>query len=134
MPKVISNYFEPFLGSGSVLFYVLRQQLGNKITIRNRIVASDFNKDLINFFKVLQRAPMELNTIFVNRFVFPFNRLKSKEAKKFFYYEIRRDFNLNLGDHGVKHAARFLFLNKTCFGSLFRVNSNGFLMCRLEIE
>jgi site-specific DNA-adenine methylase len=66
MPKVISNYYEPFLGSGSVLFYVLQQQLNGNVTIRNNIVVSDFNGDLINFFKKLQQTPMGLYVIFDN--------------------------------------------------------------------
>jgi len=126
IPKVISNYYEPFLGSGSVLLYVLQQQLNNNITIRNKIVASDFNEDLINFFRVLQQTPLELYTIFANRFVLPFNNLERNKAKKGFYYEVRSDFNLSLGDPSVKQAARFLFLNKISYGSLFRVNSKGF--------
>jgi len=126
MPKVVSTYFEPFLGSGSFLFYVLQQQLNHKITIRNKIVASDFNADLINFFQTLQRAPLNLNATFVNSFVLPFNRLKSKEAKKLFYNEVKADFNKHLGFPSIQQAARFLFLNKTCYGSMFRVDSNGF--------
>jgi len=126
MPKSINNYYEPFLGSGSVLFYVLQQKLNGAITIRDNIIVSDFNGDLINFFKKLQQTPAGLYTIFANEFVIPFNSLENIEAKKSFYYEVRAAFNLNLGDPSVKQAARFLFLNKTSYGSLFRVNSRGF--------
>ncbi len=126
IPKVISNYYEPFLGSGSVLFYVLRQQLKNNITIRNNIIVSDLNEELINFFKALQQTPMALYTIFVKKFVLPYNGLENIKAKKSFYYEVRSAFNLSLGDPSVEQAARFLFLNKTSYGSLFRVNSVGF--------
>jgi DNA adenine methylase len=69
---------------------------------------------------------VELYTIFANNFVLPYNSLKSNQAKKVFYYKVRSDFNLNLGSPRVKQAARFLFLNKTSYGSLFRVNSKGF--------
>ena len=86
IPKVISNYYEPFLGSGSVLFYVLRQQLKNNITIRNNIIVSDLNEELINFFKALQQTPMALYTIFVKKFVLPYNGLENIKAKKNFYY------------------------------------------------
>jgi DNA adenine methylase len=48
------------------------------------------------------------------------------KTKKKFYYEVRSDFNSNLGDPKIEQVARFLFLNKTCFCGLFRVNSKGF--------
>ena len=87
---------------------------------------SDFNKDLINFFIVLQQTPIELCSIFTNSFVSLYNNLENDEAKKKFYYDVRSDFNLNLGVFNLEQSARFLFLNKTSFGGLFRVNSKGF--------
>ena len=120
------NYYEPFLGSGSILLHVLQQQSEGKITIKSNIFASDFNKDLINFFIVLQQTPIELCSIFTNSFVSLYNNLENDEAKKKFYYDVRSDFNLNLGVFNLEQSARFLFLNKTSFGGLFRVNSKGF--------
>jgi len=69
---------------------------------------------------------MGLYVIFANEFVIPFNSLQNTEAKKNFYYKVRSDFNHNLGESSVKQEARFLFLNKTSYGGLFRVNSKGF--------
>jgi DNA adenine methylase len=126
MPKEINNYYEPFLGSGSVLLYVMQQQMCSKIKILNNVVACDFNEDLINFFKKLQRAPLELHSEFNNELIMPFNCLQSFEDKKTFYELVRSDFNANLGLSCVTQAARFLFLNKTCFGGKFSVNSKGF--------
>ena len=120
------NYYEPFLGSGSVLLHVLQQQSEGKITIKSNIFASDFNKDLINFFIVLQQTPIELCSIFTNSFVSLYNNLENDEAKKKFYYDVRSDFNLNLGVFNLEQSARFLFLNKTCFRGLFRLGPNGF--------
>jgi DNA adenine methylase len=125
IPNVILNYYEPFLGSGSVLLYVLQQQLKGNITILNNVVVSDFNGELINFFKVLQQYPVALYNVFNNSFVLPYNSLESNEAKKSFYYGVRSDFNSCLGSFSIKQAARFLFLNKTSYGGLFRVNSKG---------
>nr|AEI29473.1 DNA adenine methylase [Emiliania huxleyi]UPY84876.1 DNA adenine methylase [Emiliania huxleyi]UPY84979.1 DNA adenine methylase [Emiliania huxleyi] len=126
LPNSIVNYYEPFLGSGSILLHVLQQQSEGKITIKSNIFASDFNKDLINFFIVLQQTPIELCSIFTNSFVSLYNNLENDEAKKKFYYDVRSDFNLNLGVFNLEQSARFLFLNKTSFGGLFRVNSKGF--------
>lgn len=126
LPNSIVNYYEPFLGSGSVLLHVLQQQSEGKITIKSNIFASDFNKDLINFFIVLQQTPTSLCSIFTNSFVSLYNNLENDEAKKKFYYDVRSDFNLNLGVFNLEQSARFLFLNKTSFGGLFRVNSKGF--------
>jgi len=56
---------------------------------------SDFNKDLINFFIVLQQTPIELCSIFTNSFVSLYNNLENDEAKKKFYYDVRSDFNLS---------------------------------------
>ena len=128
IPKVIDNYYEPFLGSGSVLLYVLQQQLNGNVTIRNDIVVSDSNNHLINFFNVLQKNPGALISFYYHVLVSPFKRLKTTEARKEFFYGVRSDFNQNLYNHRHtdKQAARFLFLNKTSYGGLFRVNSKGF--------
>jgi DNA adenine methylase len=103
----------------------LQQQYEGKIIIKNNVFASDFNKDLINFFKVLQRTPVELYYTFTNNFVSPYNK-KNSESKKNFYYDVKDDFNSNLGASNTEQSARFLFLNKTSFCGLFRVNSKGF--------
>jgi len=126
IPKVISNYYEPFLGSGSVLLHVLRQQFKGNITILNNIIVSDFNEELINFFKALQKTPVELYDIFTKNFVLPYNSFESVEARKSFYYEVRSAFNASLGSSSLNQAARFLFLNKTSYGGLFRVNAKGY--------
>ena len=54
IPKEMDNYHELFLGGGSVLFAVLSLQKENKIVIKNKIFAYDFNEDLINVFKHIQ--------------------------------------------------------------------------------
>ena len=126
IPKVIYNYYEPFLGSDSVLLHLLQQQLKGNITILNDVVVSDFNGDLINFFKALQQTPAKLYVVFINSFVLPYNSLEGGEARKVFYYEVRAAFNFSLGSSSLKQAARFLFLNKISYGGLFRVNSKGF--------
>ena len=126
IPSAISSFYEPFLGSGSVLFYVLQQQNKGNLKIKNGIYASDLNVDLINFFKVIQRMPTEFYYVFMSEFVLPYKKLENFEAKSQFFYQVRFEFNSNLGQFNLVQAARFLFLNKTGYGGLFRVNSKGF--------
>jgi len=96
-----NNYHEPFLGGGSVFF---------SINNDNKNYLSDFNDDLINCFKQVKEQPKLLISTLID---FPQNEE--------FYYKIReKNFNSEL-----KMAARFIYLNKTSFNGLYRVNSMG---------
>lgn len=119
------NYHEPFLGSGGVLFNVLHEQMKGTLQIKNSVYASDFNEDLINFFKTVQLMPAEFYSTFIKNFVLPYSSLKNDVDKSKFFYSVRADFNSNLGSLSVLQPARFLFLNKTCYAGLFRTNSAG---------
>lgn len=118
----ITKYAEPFLGGGAVLFDVL-----NKFEL-DEIYVSDTNGDLINAYctvrddvEYLINALTEMQKQFV-----PLNT----ELRKNYYIEKRERFNLlkKYGDFdsGVERAALMIFLNKTCFNGLYRVNKNGF--------
>lgn len=97
---------------------------GASVSIRfsdrfKRIVINDKNTELINVYKVIQKDPKKL-----------INLLKSHESKHNhdYYYEVRkadRESSYMNSDSAVK-AARMIYLNKTCYNGLFRVNSNGF--------
>jgi len=117
-PKDYTNYFEPFLGSGSVYFYL--QSIKN-----TSACISDINYDLINTFIVVKLYPnrllkrlseysnlhsISLYTDTRIKFNIPFN--------KFNKYE------LDLEQH-IERAAIFIYLNKTCFNGLYRVNKRG---------
>lgn len=105
-----ATYFEPFLGGGALMFYLKHK---NAIGI-------DQNPELINFYNVLKTAPHELHEALENNFA-PFH---SEE----FYYEVRdRDLNPEFTKtySKVARAARFVYLNKSCFNGIWRVNSNG---------
>ncbi|MDO8561385.1 MAG: Dam family site-specific DNA-(adenine-N6)-methyltransferase [bacterium] len=106
-PKVINRYFEPFLGGGSVFFYIKAKYNPSECVI------SDTNRDLVNTYLHVRDNPREL-----------IKRLSSfkKNHSKEFYYSVRERFNGFKYD-GVERSAAFIYLNKTCFNGLYRVNS-----------
>lgn len=108
--REFNHYYEPFLGGGGVLIYL--QPIG--------ATCFDINPELINMYNVVKYNPEELiDTLYGNYIAY-----HSKE----FYYQIR-DLDRNADLFGqltqIERAARFLYLNKTCFNGLWRVNSKG---------
>jgi len=122
LPNEVTNqnftYIEPFVGSGAVLFWMLR-------TFPNmeRAVINDINEDLINTYRVIATQPNELITV-LQEFQNEYHSLTdSTEMKKEYYYAKRTQYNLrNL--NSTNQAALFIFLNRTCFNGLYRVNRN----------
>lgn len=110
------TYIEPFVGSGAVLFWMLEN-----FPNLEKAVVNDINNDLINTYSVIAKQPKELISIlaqFQNEFhAFGTNQ----EAKKEYYYNKRTLFNTRNEEHSGQ-AALFIFLNRTCFNGLFRVN------------
>ena len=103
-PKDYKNrvYHEPFFGGGA-MYFKLEQKNGT---------INDINKRLMNFYKVVRDCPYEL-----------IDTTSRYNYDKDTYYELRELFNV--GDiNKVEEAALFLYLNKTCFNGLYRVNSN----------
>ena len=107
-PSRFNNYYEPFLGSGAVFFYVKSKLKPSEA------ILSDINEELINCFVVVRDKPSELIELLLNH---------RKNHSKDYYYMIRR-IETNRLDR-VESAARFIYLNKTCFNGLYRVNSKG---------
>lgn len=108
IPKTFSTYVEPFVGGGAVLFEVQP----------NRAIINDFNHELINIYKVIKDKPNELILALEEH-----ERLNSEE----YFYEVRAlDRNKNYdGMNAIEKAARIIYLNKTCYNGLFRVNQAG---------
>jgi DNA adenine methylase len=142
VPRKIKNYYEPFLGGGSVLLAILSHQKANNMTIEGKIYASDVNENVIALYKNIQsNLPALLEEIATIVQVFeqcateadPVNRsptsveeaLSSKES---YYYWIRKCFNdLPTAEHTTPSAsAMLLFLNKVCFRGVYREGPNGF--------
>ena len=106
-PKKFENYFEPFLGGGAVFFNLQKK----------KSYLSDINVELINAYQVVKNYPEELIQL-----------LKTFEYSKEFYTEIRawdRELDWQSDHTAIQRAARFIFLNRTCFNGLHRVNSRG---------
>jgi len=106
LPGEFNCYFEPFAG-GSALFFAMQPQ---------RALLSDINPELINVYQVVRTDVESL-----------IKDLSSHVYEKDYYYTVRSvdrrsDFKQW---SNVKKASRLIFLNKTCFNGLYRVNSRG---------
>ncbi|MBE6731674.1 MAG: DNA adenine methylase [Ruminococcaceae bacterium] len=107
LPKRISSYCEPFLGGGAVLFSIQPK----------KAIVNDINKDLINVYEVVRDSVDELIKL-----------LEKHENSSDYFYKLR-DIDRNKEAYQnlsrVEKASRILYLNKTCYNGLFRVNSSG---------
>lgn len=107
------NYFEPFVGGGALFF-----ELYNRKLLSNKgIYLFDINAELINTYNVVKYNPFEL--------IENLKLFKENHSKEF-YYEIRawdRESNF-LTRTELERATRFIYLNKTCFNGLYRVNKS----------
>jgi DNA adenine methylase len=111
------TYIEPFVGSGAILFWVL-----NNFPKLEKAVINDINEDLINTYKTIASNPKELISI-LEIFQNEFHNLEGNEDnKKLYYYQKRELYNTRKEEQSGQ-AALFIFLNRTCFNGLYRVNS-----------
>ena len=111
------TYIEPFVGSGAVLFWML-----NNFPKIKKAVINDINEDLINTYKTIASNPKELISI-LEILQNEFHNLEgNEENKKLYYYQKRELYNLRKEEKSGQ-AALFIFLNRTCFNGLYRVNS-----------
>ncbi len=111
IPKEFNNYYEPFVGGGALFFELFSLGLleGKKVYL------FDINRELINAYNIVKNKPEKL--------ISELEIFQKKHCKEF-YYEIR---SWDRGDDFLKidevlRAARFIYLNKTCFNGLYRVN------------
>ncbi len=121
----INKYFEPFIGGGAVYFH-----LKSFLDI-DYAYLSDTNKDLILTYKVIKGHHKKL--IKRLKYISEYYKSKTEDEKKEYYYFVRNSFNKHLVDfdynsfssNHIKRASQMIFLNKTCFNGLYRVNNNG---------
>ena len=112
----IDTYVEPFVGSGAVLFWML----GEFVKLEKAVV-NDINEDLINTYKTIQSTPKELISI-LEILQEEYHSLDNTEEKKKEYYYQKRELFNNRQQSQTEHSALFIFLNRTCFNGLYRVN------------
>lgn len=111
------TYVEPFVGGGAVLFWIL-QEYPN---IENAII-NDINAELICTYRVIKHDVESLITQ-LSRMQIEYTALDEDNRKDYFITQ-RNQFN-NENNSDVETAALFIFLNRTCFNGLYRVNSKG---------
>lgn len=120
LPRQIKSnkftYIEPFVGSGAILFWMI-----NEFPNLKNAVINDINTDLINTYRTIASNPKELISI-LNTLQGEYHSLVNyQEKKKEYYYEKRKLFNYRQMEQSGQ-AALFIFLNRTCFNGLYRVN------------
>ena len=109
LPKTFGTYYEPFIGGGALLFHILTERDGQKCSI------SDLNSDLVLAYTTIRNRIDDL-----------ISSLKSHEKNyrkdsKVYYYSVRESNPRS----EIEKTSRLLFLNRTCFNGLYRVNSKG---------
>lgn len=112
------TYVEPFVGSGAVLFWML-----NNFPKIEKAVINDINEDLINVYQVIAVRPNELLSI-LESLQEEYHHLETDLAKKKEYYYQKRDLYNRRRSDKTTQAALLIFLNRTCFNGLYRVNKN----------
>jgi DNA adenine methylase len=98
------TYWEPFLGAGS-LFFALHP---------SRAILSDLNADLISCFRAVRQH---------HQLVAQYLRMHASRNSKAYYYAIRSRYNKSR--NSITKSAMFIYLNKTCFNGIWRVNKKG---------
>lgn len=111
------TYIEPFVGSGAVLFWMLEEYPNLEKAIIN-----DVNEDLTGAYLTIKHNVHNLIDILKKCEIEYHNLAEDEEAKKEYYYEKRSLFNSRTSDRTTQSAV-FIFLNRTCFNGLYRVNS-----------
>lgn len=111
------TYVEPFVGGGSVMFWLLQHYPNIQ-----RAIINDVNERLINVYRVIKQVPQELIEA-LRLFESEYLPLEHADRTKFFMKK-RERFNDEILNE-VEQASIFIFLNRTCFNGLYRENSKG---------
>lgn len=107
IPQDITTYYEPFIGGGAVLFDIQP----------SKAVVNDINHELINLYQVVKDDVEAL-----------IQDLSKHKNESDYFYELRawdRDAAIYAKRSNIERASRVLYLNKTCYNGLFRVNQSG---------
>lgn len=109
LPENIDTYFEPFIGGGALMWSLDKSKI-------QKIVINDYNHELTNLYRAVKESPKQL--------LENLSKYKNTEA---YYYKTREMDRLPSYSrkNAIAKASRFIYLNKTGFNGLYRVNANG---------
>ena len=105
LPENFGDYYEPFVGGGALFF-----EIAHKLT---NAYLSDFNLELVITYQVIKKQPDKLIETL---------KWHSQNHNKQYYYQVRSQHRLQ---DPIEIAGRFIYLNKTCYNGLHRVNKSG---------
>lgn len=111
LPEKFDTYVEPFVGGGAVLFHVLQME-----NAPSQVFISDANSEIANLYDVVKTEPARLHA-----------SLKTHENDPVYYKQMRDLDRMEIFSilDGVARASRFIYLNKTAFNGIWRVNRKG---------
>ena len=109
LPKTFGTYYEPFLGGGALLFHMLTERDEQKCNI------SDLNSDLVLSYTTIRDKVDDLIISLRN------HEQNYRKDSKSYYYSVRE----SNPESEIEKTSRLIFLNRTCFNGLYRVNSKG---------
>ncbi|MGI4759851.1 MAG: DNA adenine methylase [Janthinobacterium lividum] len=112
------TYVEPFIGGGAVLFWMLQAYPNIR-----RAIINDINPDLTTAYRVVQQQPEELIRA-LSAVQEQYYGLSTEEARRTYYEAMRAEFNIRPLEP-LRNTVVLIFLNRTCFNGLYRVNSKG---------
>jgi len=110
-PARFCRYFEPFVGGGAVFFY-----LWSTGRLSDQTFLFDINDELINAYQVVRDRADELIALLA---------VHQVRHSRDYYYQIRKLDRRSANLNAVERAARTIYLNRTCYNGLYRVNSRG---------
>jgi DNA adenine methylase len=103
IPPNINNYYEPFVGDGALFFEIYNM-------VNGKCYLSDMNVDLVIAYNIIKTKPQQLIELLKNH---------KENHNEEYYYKIRELQELS---DPIENSARFIYLMKTCFNGLWRVN------------
>lgn len=125
----IKHYMEPFVGSGAVLFDLIQAEDYQF----EKAYIWDVNPELINVYKVIKSNEVSKLISYLKQKEEKYNGTEDQEKRKVIYLAVRKKFNDDLetfendptNEFLIERASEFIFLNRTCFNGLYRVNRAG---------
>lgn len=113
-----ATYIEPFVGGGAMLFHMLQHYPNIKHAYIN-----DINTDLITCYKTIKNEPERL-ILSLKSIEEKYYSLSNEKMQRDFFLGIRSKYNKK-NHNEIENTAYFIFLNRTCFNGLYRVNKSG---------